>query len=107
MKAWLATAALAIAATGHCAMPTPAVDGAQLYEKKCAICHATGAPGTAALARRLPAGVPALLAERTDLPPLLVATVVRNGIGGMQRFTRIELTDGQLQAITEYLTRTR
>ncbi|MFM1886260.1 MAG: hypothetical protein RL026_1417 [Pseudomonadota bacterium] len=90
-------------------MPAVAADnaGAMLYRQKCAICHAAGGPGTAALARRLPAGVPALLEERNDLPPLLVRTVVRNGIGGMQRFTRIELTDAQLETVVAWLGRPR
>jgi hypothetical protein len=47
------------------------------------------------------------LEDRTDLPPLLVHTVVRNGIGGMQRFTRIELTDAQLETLVAWLGRPR
>ena len=107
MKALAVSAVAALLLSA--AMPAVAADsaGATLYRQKCAICHAAGGPGTAALARRLPAGVPALLEDRTDLPPLLVHTVVRNGIGGMQRFTRIELTDAQLETLVAWLGRPR
>jgi mono/diheme cytochrome c family protein len=105
--ATMAALLLALLATATSASAAAPVDGATLYRQKCAICHAPGGPGTAALARRLPAGVPVLLEERTDLPPLLVRTVVRNGLGGMQRFSRIELTDAQLETLVAWLGRPR
>ena len=45
----------------------------------------------------------ALLLARTDLQPVYVSTVVRRGLGSMPWFTRVEVTDAELAAITTYL----
>jgi cytochrome c5 len=70
------------------------------------MCHLQGGTGTFMLGRRLgPAN--ALLAERANLNAAYVKQVVRNGIVSMPRITRAEVSDAELQAIVDYLTRKR
>ena len=47
----------------------------------------------------------ARLWERKDLPAEYIRIVVRNGLKAMPAFVPSDLTDTQLQALTEYLTR--
>ena len=68
------------------------------------MCHLQGGTGTFMLGRRLGAAN-ALLAERTNLDATYVKHVVRNGIVSMPRITRAEVSDAELQAIVNYLTR--
>jgi mono/diheme cytochrome c family protein len=83
--------------------PDPA-SGAGLFASHCGICHFQMGPGTIMLGRRL-GPEHALLAERTDLDPDYVKHVVREGIGGMPPQTRVDLTNGQLDAVAAWLTR--
>lgn len=80
-----------------------AADGRALLARECGICHFEGGTGTMMLARRL-GEERALLAQRRDLPPQYVETVVRRGINSMPTITRVELPDEELQAIISYLT---
>ena len=77
-----------------------------LYDYHCATCHGAGPgnPGTAALAFRYKGtDVPAVLAERTDLTPEVVAYFVRNGVNAMPFFRKTEISDAELTQIGDYL----
>jgi mono/diheme cytochrome c family protein len=78
--------------------------GKALFDARCGICHAKGGIGTSMLGKRL-GEEHSLLATRTDIPSALLEHVVRNGINSMPVFTRVELTDAELQLISAYLTR--
>ena len=78
----------------------------KLFDAKCAKCHNESGTGTFMLNRRLGKDK-SLLEQRTDLAPGFVRHVVRNGILGMPPFTRVEVTDAELDAIVRYLNRSR
>jgi (+)-pinoresinol hydroxylase len=77
------------------------------FQDYCAVCHGAGVgkPGTIALKEKYKGAEPALLAERTDLTQPLIKTCVRNGISVMPFFRKTEISDADLDAIAEYLTR--
>lgn len=83
--------------------------GLVLYEQSCAVCHGDGParPGTRSLAAKYKGAIPALLAERKDLAPDYIKTIVRHGIAVMPPFRKTELSDADLDAIVAYLTRRR
>jgi mono/diheme cytochrome c family protein len=62
-------------------------------------------PGTRALELRYRGTVPAVLEQRTDLRPELITHVVRHGIGSMPMFRPTEVSDEDLKALVQYLTR--
>jgi len=105
MRLMLAVA-LGALMTGAPAWAADTPDGGALFTARCAICHAKGGFGANILARRLGEGG-AVLETRVDLQPAYVTTAVRRGIGSMPPFSRVELTDPELQAITGYLARPR
>ena len=76
--------------------------GKSLYRQRCDICHQERGFGTAILARRVGAAR-SLLEKRADLNPNYIRLAVRQGIGSMPRFTKVELTEDELQAIIQYL----
>lgn len=84
--------------------PQPAAShGQQLFAQHCAICHASGKlyPGYAALlqaGRQEPD-----LSRRQDLPAAYIRLVVRQGLGPMLPFNSLQLPDGELEQIVEYL----
>ena len=79
------------------------------YERSCMVCHGSGParPGTRSLATKYQNKLPAELAERTDLQPQYIKTVVRQGIAVMPPLRKTELSDADLDAIVAYLTRKR
>ncbi len=81
--------------------------GRQVYEKWCTPCHGSGEgkPGTIAAAALYKGSKPAVLTERTDLTPAAIKTAVRSGVFVMPRFRKTEVTDAELDAIVNYLTR--
>ena len=79
--------------------------GRKLYNGSCVYCHGPNVWGTFTLGRRLGADH-ALLEQRTDLVGPYVKTVIRAGLGSMPAFRRTELTDADVDAIADYLTRT-
>ncbi len=85
------------------ATPAAALEGQSLFREKCGVCHLAGGGGTWMLGRRHGPDK-ALLEQRSDLLPLYVRYVARHGINSMPRFTRVELSDAQLEAIAAYLT---
>jgi len=78
--------------------------GKKLYDTRCGICHESGGTGAIMLARRLGKDR-SILAARTDLTPDYIHNIVRVGIGSMPPFSRIEVTNEELDLIAAYLTR--
>jgi mono/diheme cytochrome c family protein len=79
------------------------LNGEALYLKECGICHLPGEMGSNILSRRL-GKERGVLANRTDLTSDLIKGVARNGQLMMPRFSRVEVSDQELKAITDYLT---
>jgi mono/diheme cytochrome c family protein len=81
--------------------------GEALFSNRCGTCHLAGGMGTNLLTKqRIMAGQPpatGMLANRTDLTPDYVKTVVRNGKMAMPRLTRVDITDTELDAVAAYL----
>jgi len=86
--------------------PTAALTGKQVFDRQCVHCHGPSdeAVGTLQLARTRGKDK-ALLTERNDLTADYVQFVVRHGLKAMPAFVPSDLTDAQLQALTEYLTK--
>lgn len=93
--------------------------GKVVYDKWCEPCHgrvagglhggfgANDLAGTSALGVKYKGNLPAVLEDRTDLSPIFISTIVRNGLYGMP-ITRItEVSDADLENIIAYLTRSR
>jgi len=99
-------AALLGAAPARVAEVDDVARGEQLFNARCALCHAGFAPGTIMLGRRL-GKERALLAGRTDLDPAYVRQVVRHGLLGMPPVTRVDVSNAELERIIAYLTRPR
>jgi mono/diheme cytochrome c family protein len=104
-----ATMSLMGAAPGFAAEPTTPLtprqeQGRKLFNGSCVYCHGPNVWGTFTLGRRLGADH-ALLEQRTDLVAPYVKTVVRAGMGSMPAFRRTELSDAEVDAIVDYLTR--
>lgn len=96
-----------LAAT-HCfAADGDPVLGKQVYEKWCAPCHAPGDlyPGTLALRAKYKGALPDALEQRSDLTPEMVKYFVRNGVTIMPFFRKTEISDAELNAIADYLTK--
>jgi (+)-pinoresinol hydroxylase len=83
--------------------------GNDRYQYWCATCHGRGPgnPGTTALAAKYKGGLPGVLEDRTDLTPQVVRFAVRRGTSIMPFFRKTEVSDADLDAITQYLTRRR
>jgi mono/diheme cytochrome c family protein len=82
--------------------------GKQVYDVWCTPCHAPGPrkhPGTAALQVLYKGEKPAVLEERLDLTPELVAYFVRNGVSIMPFFRKTEISDKDLADLAAYLSR--
>ena len=80
----------------------PAPDGRTLFQRRCGICHLADGGGTWMLGRRLGAEF-SLLERRTDLQPPFIKYVVRHGLQAMPRFTRVDVSEVELDAIAAYL----
>ena len=78
------------------------LNGKALFQEKCAMCHGAGGMGTGLLGRRVQ---PALLEQRTDLEAEYVITASRTGIGNMPAIPRGEVSDAELRAIADFLSR--
>jgi mono/diheme cytochrome c family protein len=83
----------------------PAVSGQVVYEKWCAPCHAPGPghPGTQSLDLKYKGKTTAVLLDRTDLSPQVVATFVRQGVLLMAPFRKTEITDAELNALSAFV----
>jgi len=80
--------------------------GKAVYEHWCAPCHAPGPghPGTQSLQLKYNGKPSAVLLERTDLTPQVVATFVRQGVLLMAPFRKTEINDAELAALAAYVT---
>ncbi|MFO7286636.1 MAG: cytochrome c [Gammaproteobacteria bacterium] len=85
--------------------------GRELFERNCAPCHAPGPgddgapmlPGTAALAAKYQGQRYGALELRGDLDANVLRYFVRNGIGAMPMFRKVELSDADIDLIAAYL----
>lgn len=82
-------------------------NGYAQFQNYCEVCHGKGAdkPGTVALEAKYQGRKPALLEQRTDLTRDAVKAFVRKGIFVMPRSRKTEISDADLDAIAEYLSR--
>ena len=60
-------------------------------------------PGSLALQRKYRGNVPAILEQRSDLPPAYITQVVRHGISFMPSFRKTEISDADLALLAAYL----
>jgi mono/diheme cytochrome c family protein len=100
-RSLIAVALTALTSIAQAAEPS----GQAVYEHWCAPCHAAGPghPGTQSLQMKYGGKVPAVLLERTDLSPPVVATFVRQGVLLMAPFRKTEITDAELAALSAYV----
>jgi mono/diheme cytochrome c family protein len=80
-----------------------AARGQAAFAHRCGMCHREGGTGTFILARRLGAEK-SLLEKRSDLDSDYIRTVVRWGLVNMPRISRVEMPDGDMDALVSYLT---
>ena len=85
-------------------------NGSQVFNQYCRYCHGEAANpldmiGTQKLQERYQGAVPAKLEDRTNLTPVFIETIVRNGLGLMAFFRKTEINDEELEALIAYLTR--
>ena len=106
----IAIASLGLVASSAVAQNDAAAQkGNEAYQYWCATCHGQGPghPGTTALAAKYKGALPGLLEQRTDLTPAAITFAVRRGTSIMPFFRKTEVSDADLDAITQYLTRRR
>jgi len=92
----------------------PKSQGQLVFEEHCIACHGSEIgnpgepfmPGTGALDAKYDGTLPAVLTERTDLTPTVVAYFVRNGAGMMPFFRKTDIDDDELAALGLYLSNT-
>ena len=79
--------------------------GEQVYDYWCKTCHGAEArkPGTGALTAKYQGNIPAVLTDRTDLAPIFVELMVRQGISMKPFFRPTEISNADLEALTSYL----
>ncbi len=87
--------------------PVPTLSGRQVFERNCAACHGAGnfMPGTVALATRYAGSEPGPLEQRKDLDRASITYFVRNGVTIMPGFRKSEISDAELDALADYLTK--
>jgi mono/diheme cytochrome c family protein len=92
----------------HSASPAKPVRSAgwKVFDKWCSGCHSTAeGPGSFALQRKYQGTLPAVLEQRSNLPPEYVSFVVRHGISFMPSFRKTEISDAELALLSAYLAR--
>ena len=77
-----------------------------IFDENCGICHGPGELGTDILSLRL-GPERSVLAERDDLNAAYIKVVVRNGLVAMPPISRGDVSDPELDAIINYLTRSK
>ncbi len=78
------------------------LNGKQLFQHKCAMCHGAVGMGTGLLARRMKPEI-APLEMREDLSAAYVERAARVGVLNMPPITRGDVSDAQLASIAQYL----
>jgi mono/diheme cytochrome c family protein len=81
------------------------LDGKALFAERCGMCHQTIGMAVGILSRRPGDASGGLLEQREDLSAVFVRTVVRTGVMNMPRMPRAEVSDAELAAIANYLSR--
>lgn len=84
---------------------TPASEhGREVYAEWCAPCHTDSpfAPGTIQL-RATRGEALAVVEKRDDLTAPTIRALVRNGLAGMPKFRRTEISEADLEALIKYL----
>jgi mono/diheme cytochrome c family protein len=105
MKRFLAVVALLLAGTPPVHSGGQST-GKEVFNQNCIHCHAPGREHPGTLQLGLTRGADrAVLEERTDLTAEYVRHIVRHGIKAMPAFVPSQITDDQLNALTDYLTR--
>jgi len=98
---------ISILSSGAMAQDVQLARGQALYEHWCTPCHGgpdpRKYPGTSALQFLYKGEKPAMLEDRLDLTPELVAFYVRNGVTIMPFFRKTEISDDDLAAIGAWL----
>jgi mono/diheme cytochrome c family protein len=86
------------------AQADPATAGKEVFDRNCIHCHAPGMehPGTLQLAVTRGENL-AVLEDREDLTAEYVKHIVRHGLRAMPPFVPADITDDQLEALTDYL----
>jgi mono/diheme cytochrome c family protein len=81
--------------------------GNELFQYWCATCHGRGPgnPGTTALAAKYKGALPGVVEDRKDLTPQSIRFAVRRGTSIMPFFRKTEVSEADLDAITQYLAR--
>lgn len=105
MKRFLAAVALMLvgAPPAHSA---EALAGKEVFNRNCIHCHAPGVEHPGTLQLGLTRGQDrAVLEERKDLTADYVRHIVRHGLKAMPAFVPSQITDDQLNALTDYLSR--
>ena len=105
--ACFAVALLAVLPAFAAAPDVAAPDGAAVYTKWCAPCHAPGIthPGTHALQAKYKGDWKGVLTEWKGLTPDYVRQTVRKGISVMPHFRKTEISDAELDALAHYVAR--
>jgi mono/diheme cytochrome c family protein len=82
-------------------------DGAAVYDKWCAPCHAPGIshPGTQALKAKYVGDWQGVLRDWKELTPDYIRLTVRQGISVMPHFRKTEISDAELDALARYIAR--
>ena len=78
--------------------------GWKIFDKWCSGCHSTAeGPGSMALQRKYQGALPAVLEQRSNLPPEYVSFTVRHGMSFMPTFRKTEISDADLALVSAYL----
>src|SRR5262249_24909685 len=78
-----------------------------VYKRWCSHCHSAGRgnPGTESLQVKYKGTLPPVLLERTDLDSNAIKTFVRQGVLSMPPFRKTEITDAELPALADYVSK--
>ncbi|MFC7048724.1 c-type cytochrome [Emcibacter nanhaiensis] len=89
------------------AAPRPTLTGTEVFARQCANCHAAGDDHTGSFQLARSRGEEyAVLEERTDLSADYIRQVVRTGINTMPGFSKVDITEQEMSALTDYLVKT-
>jgi mono/diheme cytochrome c family protein len=81
------------------------LDGQALFVERCGMCHQSIGMAVSILSRRPGDASGGLLEQRDELSAAFVQVAVRNGILNMPRMPRAEVSDPELAAIANHLSK--